>query len=130
MAERENEQRLQFCRDILICLSCGRHGHVDPAHIRVIDSYFGKNDAGMGLKPYDVWTVPLCRPCHDAQHRTSEAKYWGSIGFDLASMTHSPLVTAGMLTLYYLTDNLEGAREYIKHRTIKSMRERHNWGPA
>ena len=31
---------------------------------------------GMGLKPDDRWTLPLCRTHHDMQHTVGEVPFW------------------------------------------------------
>lgn len=67
---------LAFIRGIKICLCCGRRGLVDPAHVRK------GTDGGTSLKPSDRYTVPLCRFCHERQHRVGEVTFWGEIGID------------------------------------------------
>lgn len=50
------------------CLICSRID-VQAAHIR----YSG---AGMGLKPCDVFTTPLCITHHQEQHTMNEKMFW------------------------------------------------------
>lgn len=35
---------------------------------------------GMGLKPCDSLTVPLCPDCHNEQHRKGEVWFWDRFG--------------------------------------------------
>lgn len=68
----------------LDCLRCGRkaaEGALNEcAHVRM------GTDGGMGLKPSDRYTVPLCPQCHrlapDAQHTIGEAEFWSRVGVD------------------------------------------------
>ena len=58
------------------CCNCHETANVQVAHVRI-----GSN-AGMGQKPDDWRTVPLCGPqegrggCHDLQHRMGERTFW------------------------------------------------------
>ena len=59
----------------LSCLACGaRPVHV--AHIRYADAWYGKGITGIGIKPDDKWTVPLCPRCHRDQHSHGERDWW------------------------------------------------------
>jgi hypothetical protein len=68
----------------LPCCSCDQDPAGVAAHLRMASE--GKPEAGMGRKPDDRWTVPMCRSCHtdapDAQHRSSEREWWLRIGID------------------------------------------------
>lgn len=55
----------------LSCCFCGKAGETEAAHIRK----FG--DGGMGIKPSDDRTVPLCAFHHRIQHHIGEMKFWG-----------------------------------------------------
>jgi len=57
----------------LPCVRCGRFP-CDAAHVRI------GTDGGMGLKPSDQYTVPLCRTCHRHQHQIGERRFWGDLG--------------------------------------------------
>lgn len=84
------------------CLSCGADQGCDAAHLRI--SAPGKPNAGVGQKPDDRWTNPLCHPCHMSQHSMGERDFWKRIGAD-------PFKTA--IELYRLSPNTEAMREYI-----------------
>src|SRR5581483_4605198 len=68
----------------LPCISCD----VDPAGVaaHVRKSAPGKPITGIGIKPDDKWTVPLCDDCHtrrpDAQHNIGEPVFWARLGLD------------------------------------------------
>jgi len=62
----------QHCRDSPCC-ACGAPPPSDPAHVR---------SRGAGGKDSD--TVPLCRSCHDEQHRSGIASFCEERGIDLA----------------------------------------------
>jgi ERF superfamily len=51
------------------CLVCGRKPS-DPHHLRHIQP------RGLGLKPSDEFTVPLCRVHHRAVHRVGDERAW------------------------------------------------------
>ncbi|WP_145600599.1 DUF968 domain-containing protein [Yersinia frederiksenii] len=57
------------------CSGCG--GSADDAH-----HIIGHGQGGMGTKAHDLFTIPLCRGCHDALHadmHTWEAEYGSQI---------------------------------------------------
>lgn len=66
------------------CLSCDQDPAGVAAHVRM--TRVGKPIAGMGLKPDDRWTLPLCQACHTdghgAQHKIGEYRFWQGIGID------------------------------------------------
>lgn len=68
----------------LPCLLSGRTA--EAAHIRYADAKHGKPEAGMGHKPEDKWTVPLCPELHrlakECQHNGNERKWWEQFGVD------------------------------------------------
>ena len=64
-------KHLQRIRE-MECLGCG-DTPCDPAHIRAW------HEGGMGLKPGDDLVVPLCRACHERQHRHGEKTFWQAV---------------------------------------------------
>ncbi len=76
----------------LPCLKCGSEPS-EAAHVRFASAAFGKA-SGLGRKPDDRHSVPLCSGCHrldrDAQHNRGEREFWDSIGIN-------PLITAEKL---------------------------------
>lgn len=66
---------LDFVRS-LPCIVCGDNTSTEAAHIRMGDRSVGKRPAGMGEKPSDLWTLPLCGRCHREQHEVGEYVFW------------------------------------------------------
>lgn len=56
-----------------LCRSSGDgwhcHGPVQAAHVRT------NTDGGMGMKPSDFWSVPLCAKHHREQHQIGETAF-------------------------------------------------------
>lgn len=90
----------------LPCLACGRPGPSEAAHVRYGDPGHQKRPTGMGERPDDRWSVPLCARCHrlddDAQHARGERDWWSSRGIDpiavaarlFGCQTHEEMETA------------------------------------
>jgi hypothetical protein len=61
------------------CLRCG-HPKSDAAHIRHAPPGSGWRYVGKAEKPNDLGrAVPLCRVCHEMQHRMNEARFWSDV---------------------------------------------------
>ena len=71
----KDTQHLEFIRGCP-CLNCGLDARCDAAHVRMAQN--GKPEPGMGAKPHDRYTVPLCHQCHMDQHKVGEREFWGS----------------------------------------------------
>ena len=56
------------------CLFCDADPAGEVAHLRMAGT--NKPVTGVGIKPDDCWTLPLCHTCHMRQHKTSEALFW------------------------------------------------------
>jgi hypothetical protein len=67
------------------CVTCLSEP-AEAAHVRYGDAARGKSITGMGTKPADRWTVPLCAECHrngpGAQHSMGERAFWESHRID------------------------------------------------
>lgn len=75
----------------LPCLITGERERVEAAHVRMSDAALGKRNAGIGAKPDDVWTVPLCARLHAEQHAEgNERWFWERNGIN-------PLIIAQQL---------------------------------
>ncbi len=93
--ERKERQALRQAADhnpaylVLVrqlpCLKCGLEPAGEAAHVRYNSGAHGKHN-GMGKKPADRWTVPLCGGCHrtdkDALHQVGEQLFWHLLGID------------------------------------------------
>ena len=64
----------------LPCAICGKQGGIHAAHLRAASPLHGKLATGIGQKPDDSWTTPLCAEHHildeAAQHQDQELKFW------------------------------------------------------
>lgn len=74
------------------CLCCGMEPS-EAAHVRFASAAFGKA-SGLGKKPDDRFSAPLCAGCHrlgrDAQHNRGEQAFWHDLGIN-------PLIVAEKL---------------------------------
>ena len=81
-ARRPREKDEAYLRLIrqLPCLVTARDGPSEAAHIRYSDLAANKRETGVGEKPDDRWTVPLCAEMHRlgnlAQHNSGERDWW------------------------------------------------------
>lgn len=77
---QRSERHLAWIRT-LPCAICSKRGNVHAAHIRAASLQFGKFATGIGEKPDDGWTAPLCPDHHifgdEAQHQGRELDFWG-----------------------------------------------------
>ena len=88
-AHRRSRQRadwhLKWLRT-LPCVVCGKRGNIHAAHLRAASPRYGKLAVGIGQKPDDCWTIPLCLSHHllgeDAQHHHNELAFWRSHDID------------------------------------------------
>lgn len=98
----------------LPCLKCGVEGFTEAAHVRMNSADHGKR-SGMGMKPDDKWTVPLCAGCHqndsDSQHRVGELTFWHHVGLN-------PLLVCE--ALHKASPNVDAMRAVV----MKSFSER------
>lgn len=79
---QHNERHLDFIRS-LPCVCCMNNIETEAAHIRFSDARAAKDNAGVGAKPDDSWTVPLCGDHHRIQHHMgSEKRFWAQYGID------------------------------------------------
>lgn len=102
--KREKSSKyLDFIRS-LPCVLCGDNVSVEAAHIRFADARADKRQTGMGEKPDDVWTLPLCGRHHRVQHEMNERAFWFAKDVD-------PIFIA--LALYRVDGNHEAAERII-----------------
>jgi len=99
---QKDEAHCKFIRG-LPCIICGDNVSVECCHIRY--STPGKPNAGVGAKPDDKFTLPLCGNHHRAQHAGSERKFWQALELD-------PIKIA--LELYLVSGNHEKGCEIIE----------------
>jgi hypothetical protein len=94
----------------LPCLICGRAG-VHVAHVRYAEPRAGKPITGIGTKPSDVFTVPLCPEHHAQQHKGAERAFWSHHAID-------PIFVA--LALYGASGNMEAGEQIVRHAYFHS----------
>lgn len=76
-----DEGHLRFIRD-LSCVSCMDNTSTEAAHLRSGSLKHGKRETGMGEKPSDCWTLPLCSACHREQHDVGERDFFEELRID------------------------------------------------
>lgn len=59
---------------------CG--GKIEAAHVR------GGTDGGLGVKPSDTYTIPLCSDHHAEQHRIGEAAFCKRYAIDMIAIAN------------------------------------------
>ena len=68
-----DSRHLDFIRELPCCV-CGKSsGKSQAAHVRL------GNGGGMGMKPGDDFTIPMCAACHHSQHQKGERAFWGDV---------------------------------------------------
>ena len=102
-ARDHNKKHCDFIRS-LPCLLCKNNTATECAHIRMADPRIAKPITGIGIRPDDKFTLPLCSSCHRKQHHGGERKFWEVTGID-------PLLVA--LALYSVSGDIEEAERII-----------------
>jgi hypothetical protein len=82
---RRSDLHLKWIRT-LPCAICGKQGGIHAAHLRSSSPRHGKLASGIGQKPDDSWTTPLCLEHHilgeAAQHQDQELAFWKQHSID------------------------------------------------
>ena len=81
MKRQKSDKHLDFIRS-LPCVVCGNNISTEAAHVRFGDRRAAKRPTGMGERPDDTWTVPLCGEHHREQHAMGEQRFWRLHGID------------------------------------------------
>jgi len=107
---RRRAQHLAFVRQ-LPCVACGKAAPSEAAHVRT------GTDGGVGVKPGDRYTVPLCTVCHAKQHRIGELTFWSGLRIDpinvaLRLWTVSADIKAGERTVFRARQQIDLAKAY------------------
>jgi len=81
----------------------------EAAHVRT------GTDSGIGMKPSERYTVPLCATCHEKQHRIGELSFWSALRIDplnvaLRLWTVSADVKAGERTVFRARQHINLAK--------------------
>ena len=102
---RRNESHLHFIRQ-LPCLLCLDNTATEAAHVRFADARIAKPITGIGIKPDDRFTLPLCSRHHREQHAGGgEREFWRVRNLD-------PVLLA--LVFYSITGEVEEAERIIR----------------
>lgn len=110
---QHNEKHLAFIRT-LPCVCCHNDIETQAAHLRFSDAEAGKVNAGVGAKPDDKWTLPLCGACHTAQHGMGDERhFWNLAGIN-------PLVIAQQL--FEVTGNFEQGCKIVANAGVSELR--------
>jgi len=107
---RHDDRHLDFVR-ALPCVVCGNDIETEAAHIRYGDRRAAKGNPGMGAKPDDSWTVPLCGRHHREQHAMNEKLFWEEHEID-------PLFVA--LALSNVTGDTESGLMIVSNARVKA----------
>jgi hypothetical protein len=62
------------------CVACGSETAIECAHVRT------GTDGGVGIKPSDRWTIPLCKECHTRQHQVGEDAFEKERGLNMKAV--------------------------------------------
>ena len=106
---QHDEKHLTFIRS-LCCIVCMDDVTVEAAHVRFSDARAAKKNSGVGAKPDDRWTVPLCGQHHRMQHSQGERGFWKAAGID-------PIFVA--LALYSVSGDQERGNQIVSSATHK-----------
>lgn len=106
-----DEKHCEFIRK-LPCIVCQDNISTQCAHIRMSDARIAKVNPGVGAKPDDKYTLPLCGECHAKQHSMNENKFWEYRNID-------PVLLA--LALYSVSGDVEEAERIIYARVVNVM---------
>jgi hypothetical protein len=103
-------QHLTFVRQ-LPCVACGKAAPSEAAHVRT------GTDGGMGTKPGDRYSIPLCTACHAKQHRIGELTFWSALRMDPLNVaarlwTVSGDIKAGERTVFRARQHINLAKKY------------------
>lgn len=101
---RYNAKHLHFIRQ-LPCLVCLDNTTTEAAHVRMADARIAKPITGLGIKPDDWFTLPLCSKHHREQHAGNECKFWQTLDMD-------PVLLA--LRFYSISGDVEKAERMIR----------------
>lgn len=78
---QHDEAHLNFLRS-LPCLVTLAPPPSEACHVRYADDEFGKEETGRGVKPDDMWALPLSSAVHKMQHSMGERQFWSELGIN------------------------------------------------
>jgi len=102
-----DDRHLAFIRQ-LPCLVCLDNTSTEACHVRFTDRRAAKFNPGMGQKPSDWWTVPMCGKHHREQHAGNEQDFWFNVhGID-------PIAVAAWL--YLVSGDYEAGEMIVREQ--------------
>ena len=75
MSKQKDDAHRKFLA-ALPCIVCGDNISSECCHVRYTDLRAAKMITGLGRKPEDCWTVPLCGKHHREQHDYGDERMW------------------------------------------------------
>ena len=102
-ARRHDNTHLDFVRQLPCCI-CADNTATEAAHIRYADPRIAKPITGIGIKPDDRFTVPLCGRHNREQHESNERSWWRERRID-------PVLVS--LALFSISGDIEQAEKII-----------------
>lgn len=99
-----DEKHRAYIRQLPCCV-CLDNISTECAHVRFADPRIGKPETGIGTKPSDRFTLPLCGRCHRSQHRVRERGFWEVHGIDAILLA---------LMLYSISGDVEEGERIIR----------------
>lgn len=101
---RLDKHHADFIRE-LPCIICRDNISTECCHIRMSDGRISKPPTGIGIRPDDRFTVPMCSKHHREQHAGSERKFWDRYNIDAVLIA---------LALYSISGDVEEAERIIE----------------
>lgn len=86
------------------CLVCGSLPS-EAAHVRTPSAAHGKRACGMGSKPDDKWTLPLCHQHHMEQHQEGELTFYFRLNVSPVQLSQD---------LYRVSPDLDAMRRIVR----------------
>lgn len=102
----KSKDHLAFIRT-LPCIVCFDNTSTEACHVRMADARIGKPITGMGIKPDDKYTLPMCGAHHRKQHQMNEGDFWFAQKIDPVLMS---------LAIYSVSGDAEAAERIIYAR--------------
>lgn len=114
----KNDRHRQFIKTLpCICCLVERGAEIqadDPMHLRDGSALHGKEPAGAGQTSDDRWTLPGCRPHHNAEGGNEQA-FWARFGID-------PFLLA--LVLWGVTGDYHAACQVLREHAARAAVQR------
>ena len=82
--ERRFPTHLQWIRTRACSVPGCENRQIEAAHVRL--GLPAGEQGGTGMKPSDIWTIPLCARCHFAQHTMGEETFARKNGINMVEI--------------------------------------------